>query len=148
MTRTKTGITFIVQHVLWISGFDLLEKYMDAICHTYSQGKNWILYLWLLLLLSWYFWIHVKTNNLSKTQTCPQCWDRHYTLGSYLCLRNQRQRSLIMMCTHMHTLQCVYFYFNKHQNTEISVQYSFLGPQFMYLFHLFYFIYIIFYNYN
>jgi len=40
MTRTKTGITFIVQHVLWISGLDSLEKYMNAICHTYSQEKK------------------------------------------------------------------------------------------------------------
>lgn len=132
-SQDETGITIIVQHVLWISGPDSLEKYMLHHCHIHSHEKNEIPNHWLLFLLSCYFWIHVKTNTLSKTQTCPQCWDRYYTLGSYLCLRYQRHGSLIMMCTHTHTLQCVcvYFHFNKHKNNNISVQYSFFGPLFM-----------------
>lgn len=55
---------------------------------------------------SGYMW----EQTLSKTQTCPQCWDRYYTLGSYFCPRYQRHGSLIMMCTHAHTTVCVCVY--------------------------------------
>jgi len=125
MTRTKTGITFIVQHVLWISGPDSSEKYMNAICHTYSQEKNWVPYLWLLLLDT------CENKHSAENPNLSSMLRQVLYIGELLVPETPETWILDNdVHTHAHTTVCVYFYFNKHQNNEISVQYSFLGPQF------------------
>lgn len=133
--QDKTGITFIVQHVLWISRSDSLEKYM---LHHLPYPQPWkkteyhISGCYFCLAdISGYMWkqtlcqkpkpaLNAETGTIYTVELLvpkiPETWILHNDVHTH---------------AHITVCVCVYFHFNKHQNNKISVQYSFLGPLFM-----------------